>query len=81
MQICMMDYSNLSRDNKTAYLHCYGIGTFDVLSGIERYINNPNCSDHEKAAIPPGTYWITDRPDDGIVNRERGTPDFSRCGV
>ncbi|PVZ78538.1 hypothetical protein C9426_34710 [Serratia sp. S1B] len=71
MQICMMDYNQLSKDGKKAFLHCYGIGTFDVLSGIERYINNPNCSDHEKAAIPPGTYWITDRPDGGIVNRVR----------
>ncbi|WP_342325621.1 hypothetical protein AAEY27_17240 [Kosakonia sp. BYX6] len=29
-----------------------------MLSGIDKYINNPNCSDIEKAAIPPGTYWI-----------------------
>lgn len=54
MQIFMMDYGNLSADGKTAYLKCYGIGTFEVLSGIERYINNPDCADHEKAAIPVG---------------------------
>ncbi|KJV30452.1 hypothetical protein VI01_12330 [Pantoea sp. SM3] len=63
MQVCTMDYKKLSRDGKTLPLECYGIGTFDVLSGIERYINNPDCSDKEKAAIPPGTYWIVDRPE------------------
>lgn len=71
MQICMMDYSNLSADGKTAYLKCYGIGTFEVLSGIERYINNPDCADHEKAAIPVGTYWVTDRPAGSLYNRVR----------
>ncbi|QKJ87876.1 DUF2778 domain-containing protein [Paramixta manurensis] len=71
MQICMMDYSNLSPDGKRVKLHCYGIGTFDVLSGIDRYINKPNCSDIEKAAIPPGTYWIVDRPTGSFVNQVR----------
>lgn len=71
MQICMMDYGNLSADGKTAYLKCYGIGTFEVLSGIERYMNNPDCADHEKAAIPVGTYWVTDRPAGSLYNRVR----------
>lgn len=71
MQICMMNYDELSADGKTAYLHCYGIGTFAVLSGIERYINNPDCADHEKAAIPTGTYWVTDRPAGSLYNRVR----------
>ncbi|HED6269236.1 TPA: DUF2778 domain-containing protein [Enterobacter sichuanensis] len=71
MQICMMDYGSLSADGKTAYLKCYGIGTFEVLSGIGRYINNPDCADHEKAAIPPGTYWVTDRPAGSLYNRVR----------
>lgn len=57
MQICMMDYGNLSADGKTAYLKCYGIGTFEVLTGVNFYINNPDCADHENTAIPPGTYW------------------------
>lgn len=67
----MMDYNRLSADGKRAKLHCYGVGTFDVLSGMEKYINNPNCSDIEKAAIPPGTYWIVDRPTGSIVNQLR----------
>ncbi|MBK0091325.1 DUF2778 domain-containing protein [Erwinia sp. S59] len=71
MQVCTMDYKKLSRDGKTLPLECYGIGTFDVLSGIERYINNPDCSDKEKAAIPPVTYWIVDRPEGSFLNRLR----------
>jgi len=71
MQICRMDYSELSKDGRVVKLHCYGIGTFNVLSGIEYYINNPNCSDREKAAIPPGTYWIVDRPAGSILNQVR----------
>lgn len=71
MQICMMDYDNLSAHGKTAYLKCYGIGMYEVLSGIERYINNPDGADHEKATIPPGTYWVTDRPAGSLYNRVR----------
>ncbi|AWD03238.1 DUF2778 domain-containing protein [Klebsiella aerogenes] len=71
MQICRMNYNDLSPDGRTVKLHCYGVGSFDVLSGIDRYINNPNCSDREKAAIPPGTYWIVDRPVGSIVNQVR----------
>ncbi|HAV1851585.1 TPA: DUF2778 domain-containing protein [Enterobacter hormaechei subsp. xiangfangensis] len=69
MQICMMDYGRLSSEGRTLKLDCYGTGSFDVLSGIERYINNPNCSDIEKATIPPGTYWIVDRPAGSLVNQ------------
>lgn len=71
MQICMMDYRQLSSDGKKLKLNCYGVGSFDVLSGLEKYINNPNCSDHDKAAIPPGTYWIVDRPAGSRFNRIR----------
>ena len=71
MQICMMDYGNLSTDGKTAYLKCYGIGTFEVLTGVDFYINNPDCADHENAATPPGTYWVTDRPAGSLYNRVR----------
>ncbi len=71
MQICMMDYENLSRDGKTLKLKCYGIGVFDVFSGVDNYINDPNCSFVEKAAIPPGTYWIVDRPKGSILNQLR----------
>ncbi|WP_367303071.1 DUF2778 domain-containing protein [Pantoea allii] len=71
MQICTMDYDRLSPDGKRVKLDCYGIGSFDVLSGIDRYINNPDCSDIEKAAIPPGTYWIVDRPKGSVLNQLR----------
>lgn len=71
MQICMMDYSRLSADGKRVKLICYGVGSFDVLSGMDIYINNPDCSDIEKAAIPPGTYWIVDRPEGSFANQVR----------
>lgn len=71
MQICMMDYGRLSPDGRRLKLNCYGVGSFDVLSGIEQFINDPNCSDIEKAAIPPGTYWIVDRPAGSVVNQLR----------
>ncbi|WP_312142672.1 tlde1 domain-containing protein [Pantoea septica] len=67
----MMDYSRLSSDGKRVKLNRYGVGSFDVLSGIDKYINNPNCSDIEKAAIPRGTYWIVDRPTGSIANQLR----------
>ncbi|PQL08287.1 hypothetical protein CG436_07055 [Pantoea ananatis] len=41
------------------------------MSGIDRYLNNPDCSDREKAAIPPGTYWIVDRPKGSVLNQLR----------
>lgn len=80
MQICMMDYGNLSADGKTAYLKCYGIGTFEVLTGVDFYINNPDCADHENAAIPPGTYWVTDRPAGSLYNRVRAEAIDARHG-
>lgn len=56
MPICMMDYDQLSNDGKVVTLHCYGIGSFDALSGVDFSINNPDCAGHDKAAIPPGIY-------------------------
>jgi hypothetical protein len=64
MQICMMDYGNLSADGKTAYLKCYGIGTFEVLTGVDFYINNPDCVGHENdyendgSGLPTGLYRL-----------------------
>ena len=71
MQICTMDYNDISKDGNIVKLRCPGAGTFDVLSGIGRYINKPDCSDIEKAAIPPGTYWIVDRPKGTFANQVR----------
>ena len=71
MQICTMDYNDISKDGNILKLRCPGAGTFDVLSGIGRYINKPDCSDIEKAAIPPGTYWIVDRPKGTFANQVR----------
>lgn len=60
--------------------NCYGVGMFDVLSDIERYINNPQCSEREKAAISPGTYWIVDRPTGSVLNQVRAGDYYqARC--
>ncbi|CAI1614424.1 Protein of uncharacterised function (DUF2778) [Serratia quinivorans] len=69
MQICRMDYNDLSADRKKAKFHCYGKGTFEVFSGQAPRINMPRCSFIENAALPPGQYWIVDRPLGGIKNR------------
>lgn len=61
MQICRMNYNELSPDGKRVKLHVYGVGSFDVLFSIDRYINKPHFSDREKAAVTQGTYRIVDR--------------------
>ena len=71
MQICRMDYNDLSGDKQKATLHVYGIGNFDVFSGKPGYINKPECSFIDHASLPPGQYWIVDRPAGGFVNRKR----------
>ncbi len=72
MQICRMDYNDLSQNRQRATLHVYGIGNFDVFSGKPGYINHPECSYVENAALPPGQYWIVDRPAGGFANQVRG---------
>ncbi|MCP2230179.1 DUF2778 domain-containing protein [Erwinia aphidicola] len=68
-----MDYNNLTHHGYVAKFHCYGIGTFDVFSGKPGYINKPECSYIINSSLPPGQYWIVDRPAGGISNRLRGT--------
>lgn len=71
MKIMLLDYDSISADGKTLKLYCPGLGEFDVISGAEQYLNNPDCSDIEKAAIPPGTYWVVDRPKGSFSNQVR----------
>ena len=35
MQICRMDYNDVSADGRRLKLHVYGVGTFPVLSGMQ----------------------------------------------
>ena len=71
MQICMLNYDEISPDGKTVYLDCYGIGTFDVLSGLDVYLNHFEDTDRGSIAIPPGTYWVTAQPAGSLYYRIR----------
>ncbi len=63
MIIMRMDYDNAALMSGRARLRVYGVGDFEVFSGRERYINNPDCSDiPDRGAIPPGQYYIVDHP-------------------
>ncbi|ENN8406535.1 DUF2778 domain-containing protein [Serratia sp. PGPR-27] len=69
MQIMRMEYDDLALMSGKATLHVYGLGTFKVFSGRERYINNPNCTAiPDYGAIPVGQYYIVDRPPSSIGN-------------
>ncbi|MBW9583026.1 DUF2778 domain-containing protein [Escherichia coli] len=70
MQIMRMTYDDID-NNGYAKLHVYGIGTFSVFSGQNPYTNDPNCVFKPNSAIPPGRYWIVDRPTGSIVNQIR----------
>lgn len=62
MIYCEMDYSKTSADGQTVKLICNGVGTFDVFSGIKPTTNIAECAFKDKAALPPGNYWIVPRP-------------------
>lgn len=66
---CEMDYNKGSSDGKTVKLLCYGVGTFDVFSGENPTTNIAECAFKNKAALPPGNYWIVDRPTGSFANK------------
>lgn len=66
---CEMDYNKVSADGKTVKLLCYGVGTFDVFSGIEPTTNLAECATKKNAALPAGIYWIVPRPVGSFANR------------
>lgn len=58
-----MTYDDDARRSGRAMFHVYGIGTFPVLSGREKYINNINFSwITNYSSIPIGDYWIVKMP-------------------
>lgn len=69
MQICRMDYNDVSADGRTLTLHVYGVGAFPVFSGVEPVTNIAECAFFRNAALPVGTYWIVDSPEGSVANR------------
>ena len=67
---CEMNYNNVSDDGKYIKLTCI-LGEFDVFSGVYPTTNIAECAFKEKAALPPGNYWIVDRPDGSWGNEIR----------
>ncbi|KPW94091.1 hypothetical protein ALP58_200042 [Pseudomonas savastanoi] len=77
MQICSMDYNDVSPDGRRLKLHVYGVGTFPVFSGIVPVTNIAECAFIRNAALPVGTYWIVDAPAGSLANQlERAIKDF-----
>ncbi|NUF77964.1 DUF2778 domain-containing protein [Snodgrassella sp. ESL0323] len=59
---CEMNYNNVSKDGKYIKLICKNVGEFDVFSGASPMTNIAECAFKINAALPPGNYWIVDRP-------------------
>lgn len=77
MQICRMDYNDVSADRRRLRLHVYGVGTFPVFSGVEPVTNIAECAFKRNAALPVGTYWIVDATAGSVANRIlRAVKDF-----
>lgn len=64
-----MTYDDDARRSGKAVLTVYGVGTFPVLSGRQKFINNVNCSYvTDYGSIPVGDYWIVKMPSSGFAN-------------
>jgi hypothetical protein len=68
MIYCRLDFNNLYDHGRIARFQVSGVGQFPVFSGIGAYVNRPECSMLSNAAIPPGKYWIVDRPKGGALS-------------
>lgn len=67
-----MVYDDKARKTGRAQLMVYGVGSYPVLSGRDKFINNASCafvSDY--GSIPVGEYWIVDKPASGLRNTIR----------
>jgi hypothetical protein len=65
MIYCRLDFNHLLDHGRIADFQVSGVGRFPVFSGIGNYVNRPECSMLSNAAIPPGSYWIVERPSGG----------------
>ncbi|GAA3585703.1 DUF2778 domain-containing protein [Gibbsiella greigii] len=51
-------------------LTIYGVGTFMAFSGKEPYRNQSGCGYiRGRGPLPPGKYWVLDRPVGGVLSR------------
>lgn len=66
MLTCNLD---LSKTCKYAVLRCPGVGEFKVFSGDKAFRNKIECSHIPNSTIPPGSYWVADRPQGGILSK------------
>lgn len=74
MQICMTDYRNFPAGGKTMYLKYHGIGTRDVLSDKDFYINNPDGVGHAPIKLQCRPVCTGQRTDRSAVS-VTGSPD------
>ncbi|MDO5666512.1 MAG: DUF2778 domain-containing protein [Alcaligenaceae bacterium] len=68
MFICNLNLSEKASNFVT--LKCPGIGNFKVFSSSDAETRNRiECSHLTNATLPPGSYWIVDRPRGGVRSR------------
>lgn len=69
MLTCRVDFNHLYDEGRVARLDVGGVGSFPVFSGLGNLVNRSECSFLENATVPPGSYWIVDRPTGGLRSR------------
>lgn len=69
MLYCRVDFNHLYDEGRVAKLEVGGVGAFPVFSGLGVLANKPECSYLTNATVPPGSYWIVDRPTGGLLSR------------
>jgi len=62
---CNVDFNNLYDEGRVARIDVGGVGSFPLFSGLGELANKSECSYLANAAVPPGSYWIVDRPSGG----------------
>lgn len=63
---CRVDFNYLYDEGRIARLDVGGVGSFPVFSGLGNLANKPESSYMTNATVPPGSYWIVDRPEGGF---------------
>ena len=65
MIYCYLNLRDVSAENNLKLI-CVGVGNFDVFTGLGELKNNANYYMEKNGPIPPGIYWIVDRPTGGF---------------
>ena len=65
---CRVDSNHLYDEGRVARLDVGGVGSFPVFSGLGDLANKPESSYMTNATVPPGSYWIVDRPEGGFYS-------------